>query len=880
VIALQPSDHEFVTASFAAHHFVSFPSYEAVSIVIYSLFYRTGAVIQAKSVDEAFLDLTHTSAAACGHEGTSGGTPDGVDDLVQRLRHDVFEQTGCQCSAGIGPSPLLARLATSKAKPNGQLRVSQAAASEFVLGMSVRDLPGIGWVQSKKLCEQGISTCAELRDMPLSALQSYYGDHTGRSFYDMSRGIDTRIVEPLRPRKSIGAEASWAVRFGMEDDEKVIKFVTDMANEVAGRCRAANATGRKITYKLYQMKRNAGRPGKFLGHGPCDIFTKSDRIDACPVELFPEKLASVCLRIHKSMNVACSMLRGLGIQVADLTFHSLMSARVAPLNRIDAFFSKSASHALAPLSFGASLTVNVEDGVEDGEEDGIVRRLSSPLIASRVDDLPRVSPPPLNRRRLLGPDDGEEDKVQPARKSRRLEEHKEGENDVAKLAFDGGGDDMVLPLPKNVQEGLSRRPKVLQTIDQFVGSIRDFQDGGDKNSSSNDDSDSRNGINADGRTNDDADGDGRTGVESDGDGRTGDESDGDGRTGDKADGDGVDCVNICNNARGDVACALRLKHRQELPDGWDDSVFHALPERIQLELLAASTATNRSMAGTVTHSQGTKAIETLRNLPAEQVAPSGGITLSGGGTSTRNVEMPSATAATAFAAASGAWHNSKAKRPAQATMTQLETVSRLKRRGNSVVCADEFRQRSIGECIELLGDLKGHLTTPATHRPLVSPSSQARMRGQKADEQDEEEIPPPPSLSINEPGVDYIVRAGEDPPLQEYAALWTDVGMENAMLGERVFAKENLASYAVILRQWMASTCGNVRSAHIELLRGRMLEMVQSRELELLFAEMSTMRLFAATVGGGWVSGFNVLLRDVQNEVQGVLALPLMIKGL
>jgi len=41
-------------------------------------------------------------------------------ELVQRIRDTIEKETGCTASSGISTNMLLARLATSKAKPNGQ----------------------------------------------------------------------------------------------------------------------------------------------------------------------------------------------------------------------------------------------------------------------------------------------------------------------------------------------------------------------------------------------------------------------------------------------------------------------------------------------------------------------------------------------------------------------------------------------------------------------------------------------------------------------------------------------------------------------------------------------------------------------------------------
>lgn len=227
-----------------------FVAYERASVDIYALFYGVGGVVQAASIDEAYLDLT----------GVVG--EDEVEGVVAKLREDIYQVSGCRASAGIGPCKLVARLATGRGKPNGQVRVLAEEVGDFVLGVSVKSLPGIGYRTRKKMREMDIETCEQLRAVRLSLLQAKFGNKLGQAYYDVCRGLDTTPIEPLKPRKSIGAEASWGVRFAAGDDAKVAGFVSDLAREVAARCTEASAVGKKVTLKIYKARANAGRPGK------------------------------------------------------------------------------------------------------------------------------------------------------------------------------------------------------------------------------------------------------------------------------------------------------------------------------------------------------------------------------------------------------------------------------------------------------------------------------------------------------------------------------------------------------------------------------------------------------------------------------------------
>lgn len=52
------------------------------------------------------------------------------------------ENTHCPCSTGIGSNCLLARLATKKAKPNGQFYLEPGVIIDFMKNINIFDVPG------------------------------------------------------------------------------------------------------------------------------------------------------------------------------------------------------------------------------------------------------------------------------------------------------------------------------------------------------------------------------------------------------------------------------------------------------------------------------------------------------------------------------------------------------------------------------------------------------------------------------------------------------------------------------------------------------------------------------------------------------------------
>lgn len=84
-------------------------AYQEVSEAIYRILLQHAAVVQPMSCDEAYLDITGVSSDPVA--------------LAEELRTQIRDATKCNASVGIGPSILLANMATRKAKPNGVFRV-------------------------------------------------------------------------------------------------------------------------------------------------------------------------------------------------------------------------------------------------------------------------------------------------------------------------------------------------------------------------------------------------------------------------------------------------------------------------------------------------------------------------------------------------------------------------------------------------------------------------------------------------------------------------------------------------------------------------------------------------------------------------------------
>jgi DNA polymerase-4 len=172
-----------------------FDLYRREATVIRGILHQFTPLVEALSLDEAYLDVTAHS--------TSPGM------LANIIRNKIFRRTKLTSSAGIGPNKLVAKIASEINKPNGQFEVKPEAVTEFMRNLSVRKIWGIGEKMERKLEELGVKTCGDLQRFSRPELVDLFGKF-GLELYDLCRGVDHRPVEPDRPRKSLSTEETFS----------------------------------------------------------------------------------------------------------------------------------------------------------------------------------------------------------------------------------------------------------------------------------------------------------------------------------------------------------------------------------------------------------------------------------------------------------------------------------------------------------------------------------------------------------------------------------------------------------------------------------------------------------------------------------------------
>lgn len=173
--------------------------YSEMSRKVFAVLSRFSHDIHQISIDEAFLDMSGTARLF--------GIPREAGALLKRTVH---EETGLIISVGIGPSKLIAKLASDYDKPNGLCRVSETRVIEFLDTLSLSKIPGIGKVLLSHLNNAGLKSVRQVRTSSLERLTHLFGKNTAQYLYSVVRGEETDMYSRERKSHSISTEKTFS----------------------------------------------------------------------------------------------------------------------------------------------------------------------------------------------------------------------------------------------------------------------------------------------------------------------------------------------------------------------------------------------------------------------------------------------------------------------------------------------------------------------------------------------------------------------------------------------------------------------------------------------------------------------------------------------
>jgi DNA polymerase IV len=214
-----------------------FDSYRAYSNRFREILLSVSPAVEPLSLDEAFVDA-------------SGGTLlfGSPAEIGARIRKAVTDELFLTASVGVGPNKLVAKIASTRAKPDGMLVVPAGEVLDFLHPLPVDALWGIGGKTAEILGRLGIRTVGELARTPTAILERVLGEGQAGSLLELAAGGDDRHVVPFEAPKSVSHEETYPR--DLDSEEEILREILALSHRVATRLRSDGYRARTVTLKL------------------------------------------------------------------------------------------------------------------------------------------------------------------------------------------------------------------------------------------------------------------------------------------------------------------------------------------------------------------------------------------------------------------------------------------------------------------------------------------------------------------------------------------------------------------------------------------------------------------------------------------------------
>jgi DNA polymerase-4 len=249
-------------------------------------------VVEAASSDEFYIDMTGTENLYRGQSLT---------DTATRMRETVFKKTKLHVSIGGGTNRLVAKMATSLAKPAGVHIVEPGREGDFMRRFWLSDIPMVGPKATLRYAKYGLKSVEDALKLTRRQLTDLLGEREGNWLYDRIRGVGPVHVESRGEAKSISRDQTFsqdvADLAGME--ARLLRLVDRAAQDLRDDsfvARTITVRVRDFDFKDRQASRTVPDP------------VSSERAIA---RVAKELLA----RLHKAREAPCRLI---GVQLSQL----------------------------------------------------------------------------------------------------------------------------------------------------------------------------------------------------------------------------------------------------------------------------------------------------------------------------------------------------------------------------------------------------------------------------------------------------------------------------------------------------------------------------------------------------------------------------------
>jgi DNA polymerase IV len=219
-----------------------FRDYFEISKKFLTIADRYSPTVELFSIDEVFLDVTHTARLF-----------GGVHPLIRLFKKQIAKEIGeyITVSVGISHNKMLAKLASGLKKPNGICEITKENIWNVYQSAKLTDVCGIGYRIAKRLNTIGIYSLLQLRDMPIETLLAEFGTVEGTFLKHVGLGIDDdEVISYTKARDVKSVSRNYCLPKNEYDKRIIYQNIFALSEEIALKLRRLKKKSQTIGISL------------------------------------------------------------------------------------------------------------------------------------------------------------------------------------------------------------------------------------------------------------------------------------------------------------------------------------------------------------------------------------------------------------------------------------------------------------------------------------------------------------------------------------------------------------------------------------------------------------------------------------------------------
>lgn len=215
--------------------------YLKISYQITKILEQYSDLVEVYSVDEQFIDVTHTIHLF-----------ETKEQMAKQIHDEILDSIGVESRVGIGPNKVLAKMACdnfAKKSKAGIAELNLANLEKLLWPLPIDALFGVGSRMKEHLTNMGLHTIGNLAQHPVKWLRRRWGIN-GEVLWRLANGIDQSPVVPRthQTQKAIGHHMTLPRDYYTRAEIYVV--IKELSEEVARRMRKQNYLGLTVSIQV------------------------------------------------------------------------------------------------------------------------------------------------------------------------------------------------------------------------------------------------------------------------------------------------------------------------------------------------------------------------------------------------------------------------------------------------------------------------------------------------------------------------------------------------------------------------------------------------------------------------------------------------------